>query len=188
MLHGHGHVVAKGMDLKKFMAEIFGRKNGFCMGRSGSMHLADASLGILGANGIVGGGIPIATGAAFAAKYQKSGKVAVAYFGDGATSEGNFHECMNMAALWKLPVVFVVINNQWAISTPRREQSAASTLAQKAIAAGFDGEQVDGNDIIAVAATVHDALLRARCGEGPHLVECLTYRLADHTTADDARR
>jgi pyruvate dehydrogenase E1 component alpha subunit len=136
----------------------------------------------------VGGHAPHAAGVALALKLSGGQRAAVCTFGDGATSKGDVYEAMNVAGVWTLPVVFVVINNQWAISTPRNRQSAASTLAQKAIAAGFEGEQVDGNDIIAVAASVYDALARARSGEGPHLVECLTYRLADHTTADAANR
>jgi pyruvate dehydrogenase E1 component alpha subunit len=136
----------------------------------------------------VGGHAPHAAGVALAFKIHREPRVAVCTFGDGATSKGDVYEAMNVAGVWRLPVVFVVNNNQWAISTPRAEQSAAATLAQKAIAAGFEGEQVDGNDVIAVASTVGRAVAKARDGGGPHLVECLTYRLGDHTTADDASR
>ena len=136
----------------------------------------------------VGGHAPHAAGVALAFKLRQQPRVAVCVFGDGATSKGDVYEAMNAAGLWKLPVVFVVSNNQWAISTPRREQTAAGTLAQKAIAAGFEGEQVDGNDVIAVAKVMADALAHARSGGGPRLVECLTYRLGDHTTVDDASR
>ncbi|MCP4199471.1 MAG: thiamine pyrophosphate-dependent dehydrogenase E1 component subunit alpha [Proteobacteria bacterium] len=180
---GHGHVVAKGMDLKKFMAEIFGRKNGFCMGRSGSMHLADASLGILGANGIVGGGIPIATGAAFAAKYQKSGKVAVAYFGDGATSEGNFHECMNMAALWKLPIVFVCENNKWAEFTPQSAHMVEADIAPKADSYGMASDTTS-NDVHDIYQAAKKAIDRARNGDGPTLLEVKCIRWYGHFVGD----
>jgi pyruvate dehydrogenase E1 component alpha subunit len=136
----------------------------------------------------VGGHAPHAAGVALAFKLRGEARAAVCLFGDGATSKGDVYEAMNVAGLWRLPVVFVVSNNQWAISTPRREQTAARTLAQKAVAAGFSGEQVDGNDVLAVAHVVNAALQTARAGGGPGLVECLTYRLADHTTADDASR
>jgi len=136
----------------------------------------------------VGGHAPHAAGVALAFKLRDEPRVAVCMFGDGATSKGDVYEAMNLAGVWQLPVVFVVSNNQWAISTPRAEQSAAATLAQKAIAAGFRGEQVDGNDVIAVAHVVGEALAHARSGKGPRLVECLTYRLGDHTTVDDASR
>jgi pyruvate dehydrogenase E1 component alpha subunit len=136
----------------------------------------------------VGGHAPHAAGVALAFKLRREPRVAVCMFGDGATSKGDVYEAMNVAALWTLPVVFVVSNNQWAISTPRREQTAAETLAQKAVAAGFQGEQVDGNDVIAVVEVVGAALAHARAGRGPRFVECLTYRLGDHTTVDDASR
>lgn len=136
----------------------------------------------------VGGHAPHAAGVALALKLRGEPRVAVCMFGDGATSKGDVYEAMNVAGLWDLPVVFVVSNNQWAISTPRREQTAAVSLAQKSIAAGFEGEQVDGNDVIAVASVMADALAHARLGSGPRLIECLTYRLGDHTTVDDARR
>jgi len=136
----------------------------------------------------VGGHAPHAAGVALAFKLRGEARVAVCVFGDGATSKGDVYEAMNVAGLWQLPVVFIVTNNQWALSTPRREQTAATTLAQKAVAAGFEGEQVDGNDVIAVAKVVGEALAHARSGNGPRLIECLTYRLADHTTVDDAAR
>lgn len=136
----------------------------------------------------VGGHAPHAAGVALALKLRGETRASVCVLGDGATSKGEFYEAMNVAGAWQVPLVFVVTNNQWAISTRRTEQSAALTLAQKALAAGFEGEQVDGNDVIAVSAAVADALTEARAGNGPHLVECLTYRLADHTTSDDASR
>lgn len=136
----------------------------------------------------VGGHAPHAAGVALAFKLRREPRAAVCMIGDGATSKGDVYEAMNVAGLWRLPVIFVVSNNQWAISTPRSEQTAATTLAQKAVAAGFDGEQVDGNDVIAVAHVTGEALRAARAGEGPHLVECLTYRMGDHTTVDDASR
>ena len=180
---GHGHVVAKGIELKPFMAEIFGRKNGFCMGRSGSMHLADKRLGILGANGIVGGGIPIATGAAFAAKYQKSGRVAVAFFGDGATGEGNFHECLNMAALWKLPILFVCENNQWAEFTPQSVHMVKPDIAPRAESYGMAGEMVP-NEVLDIYKAAEKAIKRARDGEGPTLLEIKCNRWYGHFVGD----
>jgi len=136
----------------------------------------------------VGGHAPHAAGVAMAFKLRGEQRAAVCVFGDGATSKGDVYEAMNIAGAWQLPVLFIICNNQWAISTPRAEQSAARTLAQKAVAAGFEGEQVDGNDVLAVRSAVDAALSRARSGKGPHLIECLTYRLGDHTTADDASR
>jgi pyruvate dehydrogenase E1 component alpha subunit len=136
----------------------------------------------------VGGHAPHAAGIALAFKLRDQPRVAICVFGDGATSKGEVYEAMNLAGVYRLPMVFIVVNNGWAISMPRREQTAAQTLAQKAIAAGFDGEQVDGNDVIGVAEAVRVALDKARSGRGPHLIECLTYRLGDHTTADDASR
>jgi pyruvate dehydrogenase E1 component alpha subunit len=136
----------------------------------------------------VGGHAPHAAGVALAFKLRGESRAAVCVFGDGATSKGDVYEAMNIAGVWKLPVVFIVTNNQWAISTPRAEQSASETLAQKAIAAGFEGEQVDGNDVVAVSHVVGNAVRNARSGQGPRLIECLTYRLSDHTTADDASR
>ena len=137
---GHGHALAKGIDLKRFMAELFGRRNGPCRGRSGSMHLADAGRGIIGANGIVGGGIPIAVGAAFAAKYKKSGQVTVCFFGEGATGEGTFHESLNLAALMHLPIVFVCENNRWAEFTPQALHMPIRNVADRAAAYDIPGK------------------------------------------------
>ncbi len=180
---GHGHVVAKGTDLKKFMAEIFGKKDGFCMGRSGSMHLADKSLGILGANGIVGHGIPIATGAAFAAKYQKSGKVAIAFFGDGATGQGVFHECLNMAAIWKLPIVFVCENNQWAQFTSQNLYMVNTDIAPRGDVFGMSSVMVK-NDVLEIRDAAEKAIKQAREGGGPTLLEVKCIRFHGHYVGD----
>ncbi len=180
---GHGHVVAKGTDLKKFMAEIFGKKDGFCMGRSGSMHLADKSLGILGANGIVGHGIPIATGAAFAAKYQKTGKVAIAFFGDGSTGQGVFHECLNMAAIWKLPIVFVCENNQWAQFTSQDLYMVNTDIAPRGDVFGMSSVIVN-NDVLEIRNAAEKAIKQARDGGGPTLLEVKCIRFHGHYVGD----
>ncbi len=178
---GHGHCIAKGADLKRMMAELYGRETGYCKGKGGSMHIADFSIGMLGANGIVAGGIPIVTGAGLAAQLEGNARVAVSFFGDGASNAGPFHESINIAAAWKLPVIYVCENNLYAASTP-----AASTLAHRDVAAraaGYDipGIVVDGNDVIAVYEAAQNAVARARNGEGPTLIECKTYRWRGHT-------
>jgi len=177
---GHGHLVAKGGDLKQMYAELFGRATGYCKGKGGSMHIADLDLGMLGANGIVGGGPPLAIGAAFANKYKKTRNVTCCFFGDGASNEGTFHEAANMAALYKLPVVFVCENNGFGEFTPQAKHQAVRDVADRASAYGMPGLIVDGMDVLAVYETAGEAIERARRGDGPTLLECKTYRFFDH--------
>jgi len=180
---GHGHALAKGIDLKRFMAELFGRRNGPCRGRSGSMHLADASRGIIGANGIVGGGIPIAVGAAFAAKFKKSGQVTVCFFGEGATGEGTFHESLNLAALMRLPIVFVCENNRWAEFTPQAVHMPIRDVADRAAAYDIPGKTL-ANDFLAIHEAAAEMVARARKGLGPSLLEVQSARWYGHYVGD----
>lgn len=184
---GHGHCIAKGADVKRMFAEFFGKTTGYCAGRGGSMHIADVATGNLGANGIVGGGLPIAVGAALTAKRLKTGKVAVCFFGDGANNEGAFHEALNMAAVWKLPVVFVCENNQYGMSTSTARSTAVANIADRAAAYSMPGIIVDGNVLSDVAEASHNAIERARRGEGPSLIECKTYRYRGHSKSDRNR-
>jgi acetoin:2,6-dichlorophenolindophenol oxidoreductase subunit alpha len=177
---GHGHLVAKGGDFKKMYAELFGRDTGYCRGKGGSMHISDMDLGMLGANGIVGAGPPIAMGAAFANRYKGNGNVAVAFFGDGASNEGAFHEAANMAATWKLPLVLLCENNGYGEFTPQAKHQAIKDVADRAIGYGMPGVTVDGMDAVAVYEAAGEAIARARRGEGPTLLECKTYRFYDH--------
>jgi pyruvate dehydrogenase E1 component alpha subunit len=177
---GHGHLVAKGGDLKKAYAELFGKSTGYCKGRGGSMHISDLDLGMLGANGIVGGGVPIAVGAAFADKYRGDGNVSVAFFGDGATNIGAFHEAVNMAAALQLPAIFVCENNGYGEFTPREQTQANTDVADRAVGYGIPGMVVDGMDAVAVWEASHEAVARARAGEGPSFIEAKTYRYYDH--------
>ncbi|MCC7363803.1 MAG: thiamine pyrophosphate-dependent dehydrogenase E1 component subunit alpha [Dehalococcoidia bacterium] len=177
---GHGHLVAKGGDFKKMYAELFGRSTGYCKGKGGSMHIADVDLGMLGANGIVGGGPPIAIGAAFANKYRGTRNVTVCFFGDGASNEGTFHEAANMAALYRLPVVFVCENNGFGEFTPQAKHQAIRDVADRATSYGMPGLIVDGMDAVAVYESAGEAIERARRGEGPTLLEAKTYRFFDH--------
>ena len=181
---GHGHCIAKGAELKYALAELMGKATGYCKGRGGSMHIADVERGNLGANAIVGGGIPIAVGAALASKMQKNGKVAVSFFGDGASNEGTFHESLNLAAVWKLPVLFICENNGFGISVPLWQSTAVQDIAVRSAAYDIPGVTVDGNDVNAIAGAVEAALERARSGEGPTLIECKTYRWMGHWTGD----
>ena len=181
---GHGHLLAKGGDLKLMMAEIFGRSTGYCKGKGGSMHIADMDLGILGANGIVGGGGPLAVGAALAAKYKKTDHVAVCFFGDGASNQGTTQEALNWASAWKLPLVFVNENNGYGISCPQCKSMAITDIADRAAAYDMPGVVVDGNDVLAVHEAVLEAVKRARKGEGPSLIECKTYRWRGHFEGD----
>ncbi len=181
---GHGHLIAQGADLKKMMAEVLGRKTGYCKGKGGSMHIMDISKGILGANGIVGAGIPIATGAAYSAKYRGTEQVTVSFFGDAASNQGTFHESINMAAAWKLPVVYVCENNLFGISVDLRRVTGNPNIAERAIAYGIPGVAVDGNDVLEVYQVTHTAFLRARKGEGPTLIEGKTYRHKGHHVGD----
>ena len=177
---GHGHCIAKGADIKRMMAELFGRVDGYCKGKGGSMHIADFSIGMLGANGIVGGGLPIATGAALAAQLEGKGNVAICFFGDGAVAEGEFHEALNVSSVWSLPIVFVCENNQYAANNAYQVQHRAPELAAHATAYRMPGASIDGNDVLAVYDNVRAAVDRARAGEGPTLVECKTYRWYFH--------
>lgn len=184
---GHGHCIAKGADPKYMFAEFFGKDTGYCRGRGGSMHIADVASGNLGANGIVGGGLPIAVGAALALKQQHKSGVVVCFFGDGANNEGAFHESLNMAAIWKLPVVFVCENNKYGMSTSTERSTAVKRIAQRAHAYDIPGVTVDGNDFKAVAEAAETAFERARNGEGPSLIENLTYRHRGHSKSDRNR-
>lgn len=184
---GHGHCIAKGAEVSKMFAEFFGKETGYCKGRGGSMHIADVTKGNLGANGIVGGGIPIAVGAALTQKKLKTGNVVVSYFGDGANNEGAFHEALNMASIWKLPVVFVCENNGYGMSTSTKRSTAVANIADRAAGYSMPGVIVDGNDLSAVAEASYEATERARRGEGPTLIECKTYRHRGHSKSDRNR-
>lgn len=181
---GHGHCIAKGGKLDKMMAELFGKETGYCKGKGGSMHIADMDIGILGANGIVGGGIPIATGAGFSIKIRKTNQVTLCFFGDGASNQGSFHEGINMAAVLKLPVIFICENNQFAVSTPVSFSVPIKNVADRASSYGISGVTIDGNDVLKVFETVSEAVKRAREGKGPSLVECKTYRWEGHSISD----
>ena len=183
---GHGHCIAKGADVNRMMAELFGKADGYSKGKGGSMHIADISKGIIGANGIVGAGIPIAVGAAYAQKYRNEDAVTVAFFGDGASNRGTFHEALNMAAVLNLPAVFVCENNQFGMSTPFSYHSKNKTISQRAAAYDMPGVTVDGNDPIAVRDAACEAVNRAREGGGPTLIECLTWRHYGHFIGDSA--
>jgi pyruvate dehydrogenase E1 component alpha subunit len=181
---GHGHLIAKGGDLKKMMAEIYGKSTGYCKGKGGSMHIADVDLGILGANGIVGGGGPIAAGAGMAIQYRGDSQVAVCFFGDGASNQGTTQEALNLASAWQLPVVFVNENNGYGISCHISKSMAITDIADRAAGYDMPGVIVDGNDVIAVHEAISAAVDRARKGEGPSLVECKTYRWRGHFEGD----
>jgi len=181
---GHGHLLARGADAGALLAEMMGRSGGGCGGKGGTMHLADAKRAILGANGIVGAGVPIAVGAALTAQLLGSGRVSVCFFGEGATNQGAFHEGCNLAATWRLPVVFVCENNLYAEMTPIADTIAIERLAQRAQAYGFEGVTLDGNDVEAMYAGMCHAVERARAGHGPTLIEALTYRQVGHYHAD----
>ena len=181
---GHGHLISKGGDLNLMMAELYGKQTGYCKGKGGSMHIADVDLGILGANGIVGGGPPIAAGAALALQYQNKDNVVACFFGDGASNQGTFHEGLNMASIWKLPVVFVCENNYYGISLSQAKHQAIADIADRANAYDMPGVVVDGNDVIAVYEAAGEAVKRARAGKGPSLIECKTYRHHGHFEGD----
>ena len=184
---GHGHCIAKGADLGKMFAELLGRETGYCRGRGGSMHIADTSKGNLGANGVVGGGIPIATGAALTSKTLGSDRVAVSFFGDGAANQGSFHESLNLAAIWKLPVVYVCENNQYAESLPTKKAFAVEDITVRASSYGIPGVRVDGCDVRAVHDAAGEAVRRARKGDGPTLLVAETYRHEGHYYGDPRR-
>ncbi|MCD8249348.1 MAG: thiamine pyrophosphate-dependent dehydrogenase E1 component subunit alpha [Lachnospiraceae bacterium] len=181
---GHGHCIAKGADLDKAMAELMGKATGYCKGRSGSMHIADLTQGNLGANAIVGGGIPIAVGSALASKLQHNQNVSVSFFGDGASNEGTFHESLNLAAVWKLPIVFVCENNLYGISVPTWQSTSVKDISVHAQGYDMPGYTVDGNDVEAIDEVFAKAYERAAAGEGPSLIECKTYRWMGHWTGD----
>jgi len=181
---GHGHLIAKGGRTDRMMAELYGKKTGYCKGKGGSMHIADPGIGILGANGIVGGGIPIAGGAALSAQMRDTGQVVVCFLGDGAGNRGTFHEGVNMAACWNLPVIYVIENNLYAQKTRITDTARLTNLADRAAAYDIPDVTVDGNDVIAVYEAVSEAVAKARRGEGPTLVECRTYRWHGHYEGD----
>lgn len=181
---GHGHTLAKGADLNRAMAEIFGRSTGLCKGKGGSMHIADFSVGMLGANGVVGGGFNLAVGAALAIEFQERNDVSVVFFGDGASNRGTFHEGANMASAWNLPVIFVCENNEWASTTPHGTQTSVVNIADRAVGYGMPSIIVDGNDVFAVYNAAKEAINRARQGGGPTLIECKTYRIKGHFVGD----
>ncbi len=184
---GHGHCIAKGADVARMFAELFGKETGYCRGRGGSMHIADPESGNLGANGVVGGGLPIAVGAALSAKRLGTGAVTVCFFGDGANNEGAFHESLNMASIWKLPVVFLCENNRYGMSVPVERSTAVARIAERAPAYAMPGVTVDGNDFSAVAEAAEEAVARARAGGGPTLIESVTYRWRGHSRSDRNR-
>lgn len=181
---GHGHVIAKGAELGPMMAELFGKQTGYCKGKGGSMHIADIDIGILGANGIAGGGLPIAVGAAWSSKWRQSKQVAVCFFGDGSSNNGTFHESLNLASVHNLPVVFVCENNEFGISVCQAKHQAIRDVASRAAAYDMPGVIVDGNDIQEVYSAATKAIRRARTGEGPTLIECKTYRWRGHHEGD----
>ena len=181
---GHGHLVAKGGSLRGLMAELYGKANGICHGKGGTMHIADVSVGYLGANGVLASGCVVAPGVGLSIRHRKSGQVVVTFFGDGAANRGPFHEGVNMAALWKLPVIFFCENNRWASTTAHRESTAGGSIAARAAGYGIPGEAIDGNDVLAVHDAVARAAARARAGEGPSLIEAHTIRWVGHFEGD----
>ncbi|MEJ2110396.1 MAG: thiamine pyrophosphate-dependent dehydrogenase E1 component subunit alpha [Acidobacteriota bacterium] len=181
---GHGHCIAKGADMRRMMAEIYGRKTGYCKGKGGSMHIADFSIGMLGADGIVGAGLPIATGAAMAAQLERKGKVAAVFFGDGACNEGEFHEALNLASLWKLPLLFVCENNGYGVNTPASMSLAAGEITRMPTAYHIANATVNGNDVEQVYKAAGKAIARLRNGNGPFFLECKTYRWYKHFLSD----
>jgi len=184
---GHGNCIAKGAELKLMMAELLGKLSGYCKGKGGSMHIADFEGGNLGANGIVGGGIPIAVGAGISIQNRGTDQVVVCFFGDGASNQGTFHESLNLAALWKLPVIFVCENNLYALSTPIREAISISRISDRAMAYGIPGYNLDGNNVIEIYTKTKEAIELARNRKGPTLLECVTYRFFGHFTGDPGK-
>lgn len=177
---GHGHALAKGADLKKVVAELLGKVDGYSGGRGGSMHLFDAEIGLMGGNGIVGGGLPLVLGVGYSVQYRQTDQVAVAFFGEAATSQGSFHESLNMAAIWKFPIIYVCENNLYAATTHVSKNCPLEDIAGRAAGYGIPGEVVDGNDVLAVYHAASEAVSRARAGKGPTLIECKTYRYQPH--------
>jgi acetoin:2,6-dichlorophenolindophenol oxidoreductase subunit alpha len=181
---GHGHTIAKGADIKRMMAELYGKEAGYCKGKGGSMHIADFQVGMLGANGVVGGGINLAVGAALASKMMGNGRIAVSFFGDGASNRGTFHEGLNMASVWNLPVIFVCENNQWSSTTYYRHSTSVADVANRSAAYTMPSIIADGNDIFDVYEKAEEAVKRAREGGGPTLIEAKTYRIKGHFVGD----
>jgi pyruvate dehydrogenase E1 component alpha subunit len=184
---GHGHCISKGADVRLMMAELLGKRTGYCKGKGGSMHIADIKIGNLGANGIVGGGIAIATGAALAVQEMGVKKVVLCFFGDGATNQGVFHESLNMASIWDLPVVYIIENNQYGMGFPVSKAVNIDILSKRSCAYGIKGLSIDGNDVIEVYSKVKDAVAAIRKGSGPILIESLTYRWKGHSRMDSER-
>ena len=183
---GHGHCIAKGADLGRTMAEILGKETGYCKGKGGSMHIADFNIGMLGATAVVGAGLPIASGAGLSIKLRGTDQAAACFFGDGASNQGTFHESLNMAAVWRLPVIFVCENNLYAMGTRQSIVMTIENVSDRASAYGIPGVTVDGNDVLAVYEAASHAVNRARKGEGPTLIECKTYRQKGHSRFDPA--
>lgn len=181
---GHGHCLAKGAKTDRMMAELLGKASGYCKGKGGSMHIVDFDSGILGANAIVGAGLPLAVGAALTAQYKKTGQVVVCFFGDGAANQGTFHESLNLASIWNLPIVFVCENNLYAITVPASAACSVVDIAERASSYNMPGKVVDGNDVMAVYTVADKAVSRARTGKGPSLLECKTYRHEGHWIGD----
>jgi pyruvate dehydrogenase (acetyl-transferring) len=181
---GHGHCLAKGADVKKMMAELYGKETGYCHGKGGSMHIADFSIGMLGANGVVGAGYNLAMGAALAAQLRGTKQIAVAFFGDGASNRGTFHESCNMASVWKLPILYVCEMNQWASTTPYRTTTSVEDIAVRAAAYNMPGKTVNGNDFFDVYEAAKEAVAYVRSGKGPYLLELKTYRIKGHFVGD----
>jgi pyruvate dehydrogenase E1 component alpha subunit len=184
---GHGHCIAKGADLRRTMAEILGKKTGYCKGKGGSMHIADFAVGMLGATAVVGAGLPIAVGAGLSAKLRKTSQVVACFFGEGASNQGTFHESINMASVWALPVVFVCENNLYAMGTRQSRTMSIQNVADRAAAYGIPGVIVDGNDVLVVYEAARTAVERARAGKGPTLIECKTYRHKGHSRVDSGK-
>ena len=181
---GHGHCIAKGVGIHAMMAELYGKATGVCKGKGGSMHIADLDKGMLGANGIVGAGPPLACGSALSSKTKGTDQVTICFFGDGASEQGTLHESLNLAAIWNLPVVFVAENNGYAESTPSEYHCSVENIADRAASYNMPGVTIDGNDVFAVHEAAHEAITRARAGHGPTLLECKTYRLNGHFEGD----
>ncbi len=184
---GHGHCIAKGADIKLMMAEFLGRETGYCRGRGGSMHIADMGGRNLGANGVVGGGIPLAVGVGLSLKMRRRDEIVMGFFGDGAANQGSFHESLNMAAIWDLPIVYVCENNQYGMSMSVRKAFNIENISQRAAGYGMRGVTVDGNDVLEVYDAATEAVKGARAGEGPTLLECKTYRWKGHSKSDQER-
>ena len=184
---GHGHCIAKGAELKRIMAEILGKKTGYCKGKGGSMHIADFNVGMLGATAVVGAGLPIAVGAGLSIKLRGTNNIVACFFGDGASNQGTFHEAINMAAIWKLPVIFVCENNVYAMGTRQSTVMLVENIADRAVAYGIPGVAVDGNNVLTVYEAARKAVERARTGQGSTLIECKTYRHKGHSRIDPAK-